>query len=149
MIKDNQQKFNRLHVVLDALVLIISYAAAFGLLILGNRVYSPHKQVLPAQYYFIMLVWIVPLYLFLYGLCRLYAPKRVQQRRYEFANIFKANIIGTLIIILVLYLLKKHPYFREFSTRMVFYFFVVNVIAEELERNCIRYILPFHAVKRL
>lgn len=88
-----------------------------------------------------MLVWIVPLYLFLYGLCRLYAPKRVQQRRYEFANIFKANIIGTLIIILVLYLLKKHPYFREFSTRMVFYFFVVNVIAEELERNCIRYIL--------
>lgn len=27
MIKDNQQKFNRLHVVLDALVLIISYAA--------------------------------------------------------------------------------------------------------------------------
>ena len=49
MIKDNQQKFNRLHVVLDALVLIISYAAAFGLLILGNRVYSPHKQVLPAQ----------------------------------------------------------------------------------------------------
>ena len=141
MIKDNQQKFNRLHVVLDALVLIISYAAAFGLLILGNRVYSPHKQVLPAQYYFIMLVWIVPLYLFLYGLCRLYAPKRVQQRRYEFANIFKANIIGTLIIILVLYLLKKHPYFREFSTRMVFYFFVVNVIAEELERNCIRYIL--------
>ena len=38
MIKDNQQKFNRLHVVLDALVLIISYAAAFGLLILGNRV---------------------------------------------------------------------------------------------------------------
>ena len=141
MIKDNQQKFNRLHVVLDALVLIISYAAAFGLLILGNCVYSPHKQVLPAQYYFIMLVWIVPLYLFLYGLCRLYAPKRVQQRRYEFANIFKANIIGTLIIILVLYLLKKHPYFREFSTRMVFYFFVVNVIAEELERNCIRYIL--------
>ena len=50
MIKDNQQKFNRLHVVLDALVLIISYAAAFGLLILGNRIYSPHKQVLPAQY---------------------------------------------------------------------------------------------------
>ena len=44
MIKDNQQKFNRLHVVLDALVLIISYAAAFGLLILGNRVYSPHFQ---------------------------------------------------------------------------------------------------------
>ena len=80
--------------MLDALVLIISYAAAFGLLILGNRVYSPHKQVLPAQYYFIMLVWIVPLYLFLYGLCRLYAPKRVQQRRYEFANIFKAKIIG-------------------------------------------------------
>ena len=70
MIKDNQQKFNRLHVVLDALVLIISYAAAFGLLILGNRVYSPHKQVLPAQYYFIMLVWIVPLYLFLYGFMR-------------------------------------------------------------------------------
>lgn len=68
-------------------------------------------------------------------------PKRVQQRRYDLPIFSRQNIIGTLIIILVLYLLKKHPYFREFSTRMVFYFFVVNVIAEELERNCIRYIL--------
>lgn len=82
MIKDNQQKFNRLHVVLDALVLIISYAAAFGLLILGNRVYSPHKQVLPAQYYFIMLVWSFHFICFC-TVMRLYAPKRVQQRMYD------------------------------------------------------------------
>ena len=31
MIKDNQQHFNRLHVVLDGLVVIVSYALAWWL----------------------------------------------------------------------------------------------------------------------
>lgn len=141
MIKDNQHKLNRLHVILDAVVIIASYLIAWGLLILGNRLFSPQTKVLPARFYFAMLVWIVPLYLVLYTFFNLYTPKRVQQRRYELANICKANIIGLLIITLVLFVLKKNPFFNNFSTRMVFYFFAVNVVAETFERNLIRYVL--------
>lgn len=141
MIKNNQQKLNKLHVVLDALVIIVSYALAWGMLVLGNQLFSPHKQVLPAWFYFIMLVAIVPLYLVLYAVFRLYTPKRVQQRRYEFANICKANTLGLLIITLTLFLLNKNPYFREFSRRVVLYFFAINIVAETLERNLIRLVL--------
>lgn len=141
MIKDNQQKLNRLHVVLDAVIIVISYLIAWGLLISGNQLFSPQTRVLPARFYFAMLVWIVPLYLVLYTFFNLYTPKRVQQRRYELANICKANAIGLLIITLVLFVLKKNPFFHNFSTRMVFYFFAVNIAAETLERNLIRYVL--------
>lgn len=141
MIKNNQQKLNRLHVVLDALIIIASYLIAWGFLVLGNRFFSPQTGVLPARFYFAMLVWIVPLYLVLYTFFNLYTPKRVQQRRYEFANICKANAIGLLIITLVSFVLKKNPFFNNFSTRMVFYFFAVNIVAETFERNLIRYVL--------
>ena len=145
MIKSNQKKLNGLHVVLDALVIILSYALAWTCLYLGNRWFSPGIELLAPQIYFGVLIVIVPLYLVLYTFFQLYTPKRVQRRRYEFANICKANVAGLLIISMVLLLLKKNPYFREFSTRMVFYFFAVNLVAETVERNVIRQIL--HSVR--
>lgn len=141
MIKDNQKKLNGLHVLLDGLVIILSYSLAWALVYVGNRLFSPHKGLLSTRFYFSVLWGIVPMYLVLYACFHLYTPKRVQQRRYEFANICKANLTGLLINSLLLLVLKKNPYFREFSNRIVFYFFAVNVIAETLERNGIRMIL--------
>ncbi len=145
MIKDNQKKFNGFHVVLDGLVIILSYVIAWLLLLLGNWFFSPYKQVLPPQYYFAALLLILPTYLLLYGIFQLYAPKRVQERRYEFTNILKANVLGLLLFTLSLFLVKKNPYFSEFSTRLVFYFFAVNVILETAERNLIR--MALHSMR--
>lgn len=141
MIKDNQKKLNRFHVVLDGLVIVTSYVLAWLLLLLGNRLFSPYKQVLGPQYYFAALLIILPTYLLLYGIFHLYAPKRVQERRYEFANICKANLLGVLLFSLALFLAKKNPYFREFSTRMVFYFCAVNIVLETVVRNLLRSML--------
>ncbi len=141
MIKDNQKKFNGFHVVLDGLVIIISYVIAWLFLLLGNQVFSPFKQVLAPRYYFAALLVILPTYLLLYGIFQLYAPKRVQERRYEFVNILKANLLGVLLFALILFLAKKNPYLSQFSTRMVFYFFAINIIMETVERNLIRSIL--------
>ena len=141
MIKDNQKKFNGFHVVLDGLVIILSYVIAWLFLLLGNRLFSPDKNVLAPQYFFAALIFVLPVYLLLYGFFQLYAPKRVQERRYEFANIVKANVLGVLLFILILFLIKKNPFFREFSTRMVFYFFAINIILETAERNLIRCML--------
>ncbi|MBE7720941.1 undecaprenyl-phosphate glucose phosphotransferase [Lacrimispora indolis] len=141
MIKDNQKKLNGFHVVLDGLVIVTSYVLAWLLLLLGNRLFSPYKQVLGPQYYFAALLIILPTYLLLYGIFHLYAPKRVQERRYEFANICKANLLGVLLFSLALFLAKKNPYFREFSTRMVFYFCAVNIVLETVVRNLLRSML--------
>ena len=141
MIKNNQKKLNGLHVVLDGMMIVLSYTLAWLCLYLGNLWFNPGTGILPPQVYFGVLVLIVPLYLVLYTFFQLYTPKRVQRRRYEFANICKANVAGLLIISMLFLLLKKNPYFREFSTRMLFYFLAVNVVVETVERNLIRQIL--------
>ena len=138
MIKSNQQKLNRLHVALDAMVIAVSYVIAWAMLLLGNRLFSPGTQVLPPRYYFVLLAAILPLYLILYAFFHLYTPKRVQQRRYEFANICKANLIGLLILTMGLFLLRDNPYYAEFSRRILFYFAAVNIAAQTLERGLIR-----------
>lgn len=141
MIKDNQKKLNEFHVMLDGLVIIVSYALAWLMLLVGTWLFSPEKRLLAPQYYFAALIVIVPGYLLLYAVFHLYAPKRVQLRRYEFANICKANLLGFLLITMVLFLLNKNPFFVNFSKKMVFYFFAINIVLETLERNMIRSIL--------
>ncbi|MCD7982144.1 MAG: undecaprenyl-phosphate glucose phosphotransferase [Clostridiales bacterium] len=136
MIKDNQQILNRIHVLLDAAVIILSYFIAWyirfrtGLLGLSEG----H---LPMDIYIRALFFIVPLYLILYYICKLYTPKRVQGRRLEAGHVIQANAIGLLIFILVLYLLRMN----DFSRKMVFVFFVVSVFLELLYRSIIRVIL--------
>ncbi|MCD8122105.1 MAG: undecaprenyl-phosphate glucose phosphotransferase [Clostridiales bacterium] len=139
MIKDNQERLNRLHVVLDALVIIAAYVLSWYCM-LGSGWFET-GGVLPAWFYMRALVAIVPVYLILYTAFHLFTPKRVQARRAEFANICKANIIGLFLFATVLYLGRKDPYLREFSSRFLACFFVTNIAAETVERNLIRQML--------
>ena len=83
------------------------------------------------------LLLIVPVYLILYSAFSLYTPKRVQGRRLELANIVKANTIGLFILIVVLYVTKEN----DFSRTVLFIFFFINIVAEELVRIIIRHVL--------
>ena len=82
MIKDNQKRLNRFHVVLDALVTAAAYILAWYLM-LEAKIFPIQGQVLAPQYYFLVLIFIIPGYLVLYGIFHLYTPKRVQGRRLE------------------------------------------------------------------
>ena len=93
MIKDYQKQLNRLHIVLDALVIIISYLGSWFFLF-GER---PTTGVLLPRYYFLTLIAIVPVYIALNGIFGLYAPKRVSGMRREIAIICNANSIGFLL----------------------------------------------------
>ncbi len=137
MIKDNQKRFNRLHVVIDALVIGTAYVLSWYIII-GSGWYRAANQVLGPEIYLGVLAVIIPVYLLLYTVFHLFTPKRVQGRRQEFANIFKANMLGLLLFGMVLYLGGKNPYFQHFSRVLVMFFFVVNIAAETLERNLIR-----------
>lgn len=139
MIKDNQKRLNHFHVVLDALVILFSYAAAW-FVVNGTPWFhvTDHNKNAMAAFYAAAGVIIVPVYLILYGFFHLYTPKRVQGRRLELANIMKANILGLLAISLILYLGGKNPYFLNFSRSMVFLFFAINMVTEVLVRNLLR-----------
>lgn len=140
MIKDNQKRFNRVHVLIDACVIVAAYVLMWFVTIASGWFYTK-EEVLPPRIYLGALVFLVPVYLLLYGIFHLFTPKRIQRRRQEFANICKANIIGFFLFSMVLYLLGKNPYLDEFSRRLVMSFALVNTAMETLERNIIRKVL--------
>ena len=141
MIKDNQKRLNRVHVLLDAAVTMASYALAWFIVISG-RVFPVAEGVLKPQVYFMAPVFIVPVYLILYGSFHLYVPKRIQGRRSEFANICKANVIGLMLLTFLLFGLRSFIYhFNYFSAKMLLVFFGVNIILLEAERIGIRMFL--------
>lgn len=137
MIKDNQKRLNRLHVLIDAMVIVAAYILSWYIII-GSGWFRAANEVLGPEIYLGVLMIIVPAYLLLYTIFHLFTPKRVQGRRQEFANIFKANLIGLMLSGMVLYLGGKNPYFQHFSRRLVVFFFGVNIVAETVERNFIR-----------
>ena len=133
MIKENQKHFNRLQVAIDAFVIAVSYFMAWFL-----KFHLPFLSDgggrLTFRIYMSALLLIVPGYLLLYYACSLYTPKRVQGRRLEFSNIWKANTIGMFLLLAVLYMIKL----MDFSRHVIFIFYVVNICMEILSRTLIR-----------
>lgn len=141
MIKNNQQHFNRLHVVLDAIVVMLSYVIAWWIKF-SSGIVNPEIGVLSFNFYMKALILIVPLYLLLYYAFNLYTPKRVQGRRLELSNIIMANTIGILIVFAGFFLVLSYSEdAKNFSRSMFVYFYIINIILEEIERLFIRAIL--------
>lgn len=93
--------------------------------------------VLPAKTYFSALFLIIPGYLLLYSIFQLYMPRRVKSYRKELKDIIRANGIGFMIFILVLYFIKQ----EHFSRQMLCIFFFINISLEFASRYLIRTIL--------
>lgn len=140
MIKDNQTKLNKLHVVLDAVVTTGSFLLAWYLRFQSGW-FSVSGGYLTLADYIPTVVVLVPVYLLLYAIFRLYTPKRIQSRRSEFANICQANILGFLILNSALFILGGNPYFHYFSRKMLAVFLLLNIAFQTLERCLIRWVL--------
>lgn len=93
--------------------------------------------VLPAKTYFSALFLIIPGYLLLYSIFQLYMLRRVKSYRKELMDIIRANGIGFMIFILVLYFIKQ----EHFSRQMLCIFFFINISLEFASRYLIRTIL--------
>ncbi|MCR4924039.1 MAG: undecaprenyl-phosphate glucose phosphotransferase [Lachnospiraceae bacterium] len=137
MIKDNQSLFNRLHVLIDALIIAGAYALAWYFKFKSGLV--SYSIGLPTKYYFKALYYIVPGYLFLYYQFNLYNSKRASGRKRELFNIIKANTVGLVAIVVVLYIINQ----PHFSREMILIFWAFNIFLETFIRNIIRYILMF------
>lgn len=93
--------------------------------------------VLPAKTYFSALFLIIPGYLLLYSSFQLYMPRRIKSYRQELWDIIRANGIGLMAFILVLYFIKQ----EHFSRQMLCIFFLVNIFLEFVSRYLIRTVL--------
>lgn len=140
MIKDNQKYFNRLHLLMDAMIVAFSYLLAWY--IKFESIFATKEAgvgVLDKVVYFKALIYLVPGYVILYYFFRMYTPKRATRRKYEFFGIIKANTTGLVGFIIILYVINE----PNFSRVMIFIFYVINIILTTLARQFIRYILHF------
>lgn len=144
MIKDNQKYFNRLHLLMDALVVAISYLLAWYIkfcTIFADT--EPGAGALDMETYFSFLYFVVPEYIVLYYFFNLYAPKRATRRKYELEGIIKANAVGIVFFIVFLYMIKQ----QDFSRFMMGAFFVVNILFAMVYRTLIRNLLLYFRKK--
>ena len=134
MIKDNQRVFNQLMVIIDAAITAASFILAycFKFYILDD---GPGPGVLPLEDYLTLLPVVVPIYVFLYYVCDVYAPKRTVRRRFEIFGIIKANTIGIVALIIVLYMIIREI---NFSRSVMGFFYVFNVFVTSCFRLGLR-----------
>jgi Undecaprenyl-phosphate glucose phosphotransferase len=146
LIKDNQRYFNRLHVLLDAFIIAISYAFSwyFRFIIVPKLIGIWPKIELIFKYnksasdiYFSAMIFVVPSYIILYFVFNLYTSKRAQRRKTEFYNIVKANFVGLAGFMVMLYYIRE----ENFSRALIFIFCITNICAETIFRNAVRYFL--------
>ncbi len=138
MIKDNQKYFNRLHLVIDAIVVALSYLLAWYIMFgTGFADANPSVGVLDSATYFGVLWFLVPMYVVLYYMFGTYAPKRATRFRSEFFGIFKANTAGIILFVVILYVLKLW----DISRFMIGFFYVINISLTTLVRALIRRLL--------
>lgn len=143
MIKDNQKVFNRLHLIMDALIVIVSYAIAW---ILHFRVFNhfgPETGILPMEHYMQALIFIVPAYILLYYYCRVYTPQRTSGYGREIYNIICANTIGLVAFIVLLYIIQQPDY----SRKMICIFYALNITLTSLSRLIVRKVLRTYRAK--
>ena len=134
MIKDNQKYFNRLQVLLDAVIVVVSYILAW---FIKFRILDAEGGALSMGQYFRVLYVVVPGYLILYTMFHLYTSKRDTKSKYEISSILMANAVGIGCFMIVQYLLKQ----MHFSREMLLIFAAGNSLFMVLSRSVIHHIL--------
>ena len=85
------------------------------------------------------LYFLVPGYLILYSKLDLYSTRRASGRKRELLNVIKANTLGALIFMMILYLINQ----PDFSRQMIFIFWGVCICLETAVRNMMRALMMF------
>lgn len=121
-------------VIIDAAITVASFMLAyfFKFYILND---GPGPGVLPAVEYFRLLIFIVPVYMLIYYTCGVYAPKRTVRRRFEIYGIVKANVIGIMALIIILYLIIREI---DISRSVMAFFSVINIFITSAFRLILR-----------
>lgn len=143
MIKDNQKTYNRIHILIDGILLALSYLLSWYL-----RFQSPLANIwlfkldINAGHYDLanyarFLIYLIPGYLIIYYYCNMYTPKRIQSTKVGLENIIKANFFGTLYFSTILFFIKE----LHISRFLIGFFFVLNIVLDTIFRSILSSIL--------
>lgn len=133
MIKENQKYLNRIQIVLDLSLVVVSMTIAYWgrfVLLDGNKSLS-QEQIIQITGCAVLL------YGALYSRLGLYRPKRRESLFKEFTEILQANTVGLVCLMVGFFFFK----IQDFSRGQLAIFFITNVILMLLERGVIRIVL--------
>lgn len=139
MIKSNQKTLNSIHVILDALLVLISFSLAYYFRFkceFTTRIFPTLSDyTLPFRFYYKMMFTLVPIYLLIYYACNLYNPKRSRSRRLELLDLCRANIFGIAFLTMYITFTKTPATYGNIanishatiSRGFIGYFFIINL----------------------
>ena len=146
MIKENQKLLNLLHIIVDAVIIAVSFILSYylrfddtwsPLLRYRYKIPDPIGYIKPIEDYISMLVFLIPCYIIIYNFCNLYNPKRTSTFRNEFFGLIKANFLGIIYCVAVLFFIKQQNYARLFLG----IFAIMNLIIDFIFRMILNKIL--------
>ncbi|MBR3483636.1 MAG: undecaprenyl-phosphate glucose phosphotransferase [Lachnospiraceae bacterium] len=119
MIKDNQKTFNRLYIVLDAMLIVGAYFLAYPLRFHVLTAFKPFalqegERFLAFTIYAQKIMFLLPGYLVIYGLSGLYKPRRGHSRIRVIGNLIEANLLGIFYFAFLIFIQKEHDISRWF-----------------------------------
>lgn len=119
MIKDNQNTLNRLHIVIDALLIVAAYYLAYYLRFNVLTALSPFalaegEKYLSFDRYARNIIFLIPGYLVIYNMSGLYRPKRGHSRLKMMGNLIEANLLGIFFFAFLIYIEKEADISRWF-----------------------------------
>lgn len=137
MIKGNQKYINRVGVALDALVMICAMGISWWLRFKSGLIYAVDANYLKTEYYIIPALVMVPVYLIIYAILKLYAPKRIRPFYQEVQAIIQSNVVGMLIFTMILFIFELSDY----SRKLLLVFAIINTLLTIIERASIRFFI--------
>ena len=138
MIKGNQKYLNISHVILDIIILIVSYYLALYISF-GEDL----SNLLSARSYEYVMLGLIPIFLLIYRGMHLYNPKRLMSSIDIMKNILVSNVIGIMILSVFLYFFRKKGNLMHFSLKVIVWFFVLNTVLIMAERILIKKTLSY------
>ncbi|MBZ9636641.1 undecaprenyl-phosphate glucose phosphotransferase [Clostridium sp. FP1] len=136
MIRQNQKYLSKALVLIDAISIILALVLSW-IIRFKSRFININDGHLTFEQYLFPLIFIIPLYLFIYSVFSLYTTQRVRKPFEELISIIRSNVVGILIFILALYLFKVVDYSRY----LIFIFGILCITFTFIERFIMRLIL--------
>lgn len=112
MIKDNQETLNKLHIVIDAALIVAAYFLAYPLRfnvlsLLKPFALQPGEGYRSFSEYAQNILFLVPGFLIIYNMCGLYKPKRGHGSLRMMGNLVEANVLGVFYFAFLIYVEKE------------------------------------------
>jgi hypothetical protein len=112
---------NKMYLIVDLIILLVAYMVSC-FICYQSSIAQDGQWTFPILQYASVLLLLIPCYLLLYYVFRLYETSYVRRPWKEAWNILLVNIIGLMLFAVVLYFTSNY----NFPRRMLFDFFLVN-----------------------